>query len=62
MKKELMSILVCPECIGELKLEVIEEEGSEVVTGSLHCTACNLNYPISDGVPNLLPPEPHDNA
>jgi uncharacterized protein YbaR (Trm112 family) len=62
MKKELVEILVCPECKGKLELEVIEEEGSEVVTGSLRCTACNLVYPINDGIPNLLPPELCSNA
>lgn len=62
MKKELIEILVCPECRGGLELEVLEEKGGEVVTGSLHCTACNLSYPICDGVPNLLPPKLRSNA
>ena len=62
MKTELMVILVCPHCNGELELEVLEEEGDEIVTGSLHCAACSLSYPICEGVPNLLPPELHSNA
>jgi len=62
MKKDLMEILVCPECKGELELKVLEEDRGEVVAGSLHCTACKLDYPISDGIPNLLPPEPCSNA
>lgn len=57
MKTELMEILVCPKCKGELKIEVTEEEGNEVITGHLYCAACNLSYPINDGIPNLLPPE-----
>jgi uncharacterized protein YbaR (Trm112 family) len=61
MKTELMVILVCPHCNGELELEVLEEEEGEVVTGSLHCVACNLSYPICDGVPNLLLPESRSN-
>ena len=57
MKKELMNILACPRCKGELKLEVEVEEGDEVISGKLNCAACNLSYPIEDGIPNLLPPE-----
>ena len=57
MKKDLMEILVCPVCKGELSLNVAEEEGDEVVAGSLHCAACDESYPIEDTIPNLLPPE-----
>ena len=52
-----MEILVCPVCKGELELSVDAEEGDEVVTGSLHCAACDEAYPIEDTIPNLLPPE-----
>jgi uncharacterized protein YbaR (Trm112 family) len=62
MKTELMEILVCPVCKGELKLEVQEGEKGEVITGRLSCAACNLSYPISDGIPNMLPPELRSNA
>ena len=57
MKKDLMEILVCPVCKGELELRVQEEDGDEVVTGSLFCAACNESYPIEDTIPNLLPPD-----
>jgi uncharacterized protein YbaR (Trm112 family) len=57
MKKELMDILACPVCKGELKLTIEEVKGGEVVTGSLHCPKCGVNYPIVDSIPNLLPPE-----
>ncbi|MBM4462593.1 MAG: Trm112 family protein [Chloroflexi bacterium] len=57
MKKELMDILVCPVCRGDLELAVEKENGKEVITGSLHCVKCNLRYPIVDAIPNLLPPE-----
>ena len=56
MKRELMDILVCPLCKGELELTV-EEENEEVVTGSLYCPQCQVNYPVVDSIPNLLPPE-----
>ena len=56
MKKDLMEILACPVCKGDLTLTVDSEEGDEVIEGSLHCAACNETYPITDAIPNLLPP------
>ena len=55
MKKELMDILACPVCKGKLELSVEEENETEIVTGSLHCPRCNIDYPIVDTIPNLLP-------
>lgn len=57
MKKDLMEILACPVCKGELELTVVDEDGDEVITGSLLCPACDETYPIEDTIPNLLPPE-----
>jgi uncharacterized protein YbaR (Trm112 family) len=57
MKKELMEILVCPVCKGDLQLSIKEQEGEEIVTGILYCTHCRYSYPIVDSIPNLLPPE-----
>jgi uncharacterized protein YbaR (Trm112 family) len=57
MKRDLMEILRCPVCKGELELSVEAEDEVEVQKGSLHCQACNHTYPIDDGIPNLLPPD-----
>ena len=57
MKKDLMEILACPVCKGELQLTVEAEEGDEIVTGTLYCAACSEFYPIEDTIPNLLPPD-----
>ena len=57
MKRELMNILACPVCKGELKLIVQEENGAEVISGSLNCSKCEEHYPIVDAIPNLLPPD-----
>ena len=56
MKKLLMEILACPVCKGDLELKVDQEQGDEIVTGSLRCPRCNLTYPILDTIPHLLPP------
>jgi len=60
MKKELVDILACPVCKGELELSVEEEKEQEVITGSLYCSRCNVRYPVVDTIPNLLPPDQHD--
>jgi uncharacterized protein len=57
MKHEIMSILVCPVCKGKLELKVAEENKQEIVSGSLYCHRCKVNYPITETIPNLLPPE-----
>ena len=56
MKQELMTILACPVCKGELELSVEEKNGKEIVSGSLYCPRCQQHYPIVDTIPNLLPP------
>ena len=56
MKRDLMEILACPICKGDLDLEVTEEN-DEIKEGVLRCVKCNLEYPIEDGIPNMLPPE-----
>jgi len=58
MKRELLGILACPVCKGKLELNVKEENKQEIITGYLYCPKCDVNYPIEDGIPNLLPPEP----
>lgn len=57
MRRDLMEILACPICKGELQLTVDEENEQEIVAGSLFCPKCNERYPITDTIPNLLPPE-----
>ena len=60
MKHELMEILCCPMCKGDLVLTVDEEDDKEIIKGSLSCGKCNEHYPIEDGIPNMLPPELRD--
>ncbi|HEC81837.1 MAG TPA: Trm112 family protein [Thermoplasmatales archaeon] len=55
MKKNLLNILCCPTCKGELELHVENEDGDEVVKGTLFCRKCKVYYPIIDGIPDLLP-------
>ena len=55
-----MGVLACPVCKGELELRVDEENEQEIITGSLYCRRCELNYPVVDTIPNLLPPDQRD--
>jgi uncharacterized protein YbaR (Trm112 family) len=57
VKKDLMDILACPVCKGDLILNVVEENEEEVISGTLYCPACKEHYPIDEGIPNLLPPD-----
>lgn len=57
MQHQLMEILVCPLCKGDLALTVDDEQDGEIVTGSLRCEACRETYPIVDRIPNMLPKE-----
>ncbi len=57
MKLELMDILACPVCKGKLELNIEKKEANEVVSGHIHCSKCQADYPIIDTVPYLLPPD-----
>lgn len=63
LRTDLLDILACPVCRGTLILEVettapdYAPDAGEVLTGALTCSPCNEVYPISDGIPNLLPPD-----
>jgi uncharacterized protein YbaR (Trm112 family) len=46
LNKDLLDILVCPQCKGELTLEK-DESG-------LRCEACRLRYAIRDDIPIML--------
>jgi uncharacterized protein YbaR (Trm112 family) len=46
MDRELLEILACPKCKGELRLAVDETE--------LRCEPGRLSYRIEDGIPILL--------
>ncbi|MBC7189471.1 Trm112 family protein, partial [Candidatus Aerophobetes bacterium] len=45
LKKELLDILVCPKCKGELDYRYGKEREA------LICRRCSLLYPVEDGIP-----------
>jgi uncharacterized protein YbaR (Trm112 family) len=52
MKRELLDILACPVCKGELALTVEKEAEREIITGALLCRRCGITYPIVDCIPS----------
>ncbi|GAA3807893.1 Trm112 family protein [Nocardioides panacisoli] len=46
LSEELLAIIVCPDCHGELAVD----EGQTELT----CQSCGLVYPVRDGIPVLL--------
>ena len=55
MRRKLLDILCCPVCKADLVLTVTEENEHEILEGILKCSRCRVDYPIHEGIPNLLP-------
>ena len=60
MKPDLLEILRCPLCRGELTLTTGKSERGEILEGNLACPKCKVDYPITEGIPDLLPPDERD--
>ena len=52
IKKELLDILCCPKCKGDISLNESQD--------GLICDACKLVYPIKDDIPIMLIDEAED--
>lgn len=63
MRKDLVDIVCCPVHKTPLTLHAAKEDPrGDVLEGHLRCAACGFDYPIEEGIPNLLPPEYHVGA
>jgi SAM-dependent methyltransferase/uncharacterized protein YbaR (Trm112 family) len=51
--RDLLPLLCCPECQGDLTL-LTESAAPEVVDGTLRCDACVTVYPVTRGVPRFV--------
>jgi uncharacterized protein YbaR (Trm112 family) len=58
MRRSLLDILCCPVCKGDLALRSTEEDAGEILEGGLFCGVCSVEYPITDGIPDLIPRDP----
>jgi SAM-dependent methyltransferase len=53
----LLDMLACPLCAGSLVLEdAVVSTSGDVSSGELHCASCGVVYPVTNGVPRLVPP------
>ena len=54
MKRNLTTVLCCPDCASDLVLVDETPTQSEVESGSLGCRTCGVLYPIIQGVPRFV--------
>lgn len=54
MKLTALKVLVCPSCKSTLSLTKDAEQGSEIMSGILKCSACERQYPVVRGVPRFV--------
>jgi SAM-dependent methyltransferase len=55
LKRRLLDLLACPACHGALALTRARPEAGDIVEGELACSRCSARYPITRGIPRLLP-------
>lgn len=60
MRPDLLEILRCPVCKGELTLTARTRDEREILSGELACPRCRVTYPIEDGIPDMLPADERD--
>ena len=53
--EQTLSIIVCPLCRSELKLDVRKWKREHIWIGTLICKKCRNSYPIIKGIPDLKP-------
>jgi len=54
MKHRALNFLVCPACKSTLDLITDEQDGQEILKGTLRCLRCQAIYPIVRGVPRFV--------
>lgn len=54
MHAELLEILACPGCAGDLVLAASETAGADVIAGTLRCAGCASVYPIRASIPRFV--------
>jgi len=55
VKRELLDILCCPDCLNDLRVVCAEESLGEIENGELQCIACSRTYPIIRFIPRFVP-------
>jgi uncharacterized protein YbaR (Trm112 family) len=56
MRPEHLDYLACPRCLEPLQLDASDAAADRhVMEGTLTCTGCSTRYPLTRGIPRLLP-------
>jgi SAM-dependent methyltransferase len=55
MRERLLEWLVCPVCKGDLALRDAAGRDGAIDRGTLRCEACGASYPITSGIPRMMP-------
>jgi uncharacterized protein YbaR (Trm112 family) len=56
MRRDLLDILACPDCRGAVVMASVEvEDDAGIVEGVLRCDGCSREFPITEGIPRMLP-------
>jgi uncharacterized protein YbaR (Trm112 family) len=64
VKKILMDMLICPACLPDeriMSFRIAEEQGADILEGSLTCGQCGKIYPIRNGIAFLDPNSSEEN-
>ncbi|MBL7129837.1 MAG: methyltransferase domain-containing protein [Candidatus Omnitrophica bacterium] len=55
MRKELLDLLLCPQCETSFQVVPYKSDGECIKEGLLRCNYCGKEYPIIDTIPRMLP-------
>lgn len=62
MKPDLLELIVCPECGGELRLREERMVGGEVVSGRLECSGQGHEYAVRESIPRFVESDDYADA
>lgn len=53
---DMLDRLACPECKNfSVELKSFLTKHNEIIEGEISCSSCRRQYPINEGIPNMLP-------
>lgn len=55
MRERLVAWLACPTCRAGLALTTTSRRGEDIREGALACSGCGTAYPITRGIPRMVP-------
>lgn len=62
MTPDLLKILACPDCHGDLAVTVTRETADGIENGTLRCLSCGQTFPIVNHVPRFVPADSYANS